>query len=582
LNGKTYTETGDYVDTAQTAATNGCDSIVTLKLTILKASRVDRMETACESFTWDLNGKKYEATGDYVDTVKGGALNGCDSIVTLHLTILQPVRVDRTESACESFVWDLNDKTYNASGDYVDTVKGGAYNGCDSIVTLHLTIKHGVKTSDKQSACKSYDWEGDTYTKSGSYEKTLVAVNGCDSVVTLELIIFSEYEKGDTLVVDTCRAYTWEQNNVTYDEPGLYTDTIESPSGLYCGTVKYLKLSIAETPVASIHMTSCEPVDWHEHSFTPGATVLDTVVSHKTIMENGCDSITKLYLHLAPRIAPTILYDTACVSYVWDVNKKEYTESTVVSETLPSKEGCDSLVTLNLTILQPVVRDTAAEECNLFVWRDYTYINDTIVYDTIVGGASNGCDSIVKLSLKIGRPFVSELDLISKYGDRLLMINRTQINKLLADSLSRYDDTTLVKWYREAEPEDEFLGYGYYYTNDGQPVAPGTYYAVIEIPGTNGVCPAKGETSHYVVVPAKGAPALVPNYALPGQDIRVINLDPEQHTTIRIYTSEGILHGSYTTSGETTFTIKAANDHGFYLVELSDDSMKSTLRYIVK
>ena len=31
-----------------------------------------------------------------------------------------------------------------------------------------------------------------------------------------------------------------------------------------------------------------------------------------------------------------------------------------------------------------------------------------------------------------------------------------------------------------------------------------------------------------------------------------------------------------------TFTIKAAGDFGFYLVELSNESLKSTLRYIVK
>ena len=298
---------------------------------------------------------------------------------------------------------------------------------------------------------------------------------------------------------------------------------------------------------------------------------------------NGCDSIVTVELTIYNSAPKTVLFDTACVAYTWSVNNVEYKESTVVSETLKTIHGCDSVVELNLTILQPIIGDTAATECNMFTWRDVTYYTDTIVFDTIAGAASNGCDSIVRLDLKIGKPFVGELDLISQYDDRLLMINRTQINKLLADSLGRTDDTTYVKWYREAEPEDEFLGIGYYYTMpDGSPVPAGVYYAVIEIPGGAGACPAKGETMHYVVKAKAGAPALVPSLARPGQDIKVINLNPDQRYTIRIYTTEGILQDTYTTNGESTFIIRAADMHGFYLVELNDENMKSTLRYIVK
>lgn len=62
----------------------------------------------------------------------------------------------------------------------------------------------------------------------------------------------------------------------------------------------------------------------------------------------------------------------------------------------------------------------------------------------------------------------------------------------------------------------------------------------------------------------------------------MINLDPETETTVRIYTAEGVLMSTYTVQGESTYTITAARENGFYLVELINDSMKSTLRYIVK
>ena len=74
----------------------------------------------------------------------------------------------------------------------------------------------------------------------------------------------------------------------------------------------------------------------------------------------------------------------------------------------------------------------------------------------------------------------------------------------------------------------------------------------------------------------------MPSYARPGEDIRIINLNPETETTIRIFSTEGVLQKTYTVRGEETFTIKAAYGQGFYLVELSGEDMKSTLRYIVK
>ena len=62
----------------------------------------------------------------------------------------------------------------------------------------------------------------------------------------------------------------------------------------------------------------------------------------------------------------------------------------------------------------------------------------------------------------------------------------------------------------------------------------------------------------------------------------IYNLDPEIETTIRIYTTDGLIVRTYTTSGQDSFQMKANADNGFYLVELSGENMKSTLRYIVK
>ena len=68
---------------------------------------------------------------------------GCDSTVTLHLTINYPKTSEFSATVCSQYQW--NDSTYTTSGDYVQPFK--TTEGCDSTVTLHLTINY-PKTSE--------------------------------------------------------------------------------------------------------------------------------------------------------------------------------------------------------------------------------------------------------------------------------------------------------------------------------------------------------------------------------------------------------------------------------------------------
>ncbi|MBP6460368.1 MAG: T9SS type A sorting domain-containing protein, partial [Bacteroidia bacterium] len=90
-------------------------------------------------------------------------------------------------------------------------------NGCDSIVTLNLTI-NPVKTGiDTKTACVSYPWiDGKTYTASNNTAThTLVAKNGCDSIVTLNLTIndkptvSASLQNGSLVASTTNDTYQW-------------------------------------------------------------------------------------------------------------------------------------------------------------------------------------------------------------------------------------------------------------------------------------------------------------------------------------------------------------------------------------
>ncbi len=91
--------------------------------------------------------------------------------------------------ACDSYTW-IDGNTYTTSNNSATYTLINS-EGCDSLITLNLTINHFSTGTDVQSACDSYIWiDGNTYTSSNnSATFTLNNAVGCDSVVTLNLTI---------------------------------------------------------------------------------------------------------------------------------------------------------------------------------------------------------------------------------------------------------------------------------------------------------------------------------------------------------------------------------------------------------
>ncbi|MDO4191297.1 MAG: T9SS type A sorting domain-containing protein, partial [Bacteroidales bacterium] len=62
--------------------------------------------------------------------------------------------------------------------------------GCDSIVTLHLTVNPTYNTTETQTINDTdlpYTWNGQTITTAGTYTYRGTTAEGCDSIVTLTL-----------------------------------------------------------------------------------------------------------------------------------------------------------------------------------------------------------------------------------------------------------------------------------------------------------------------------------------------------------------------------------------------------------
>ena len=92
---------------------------------------------------------------------------------------------------CYSYTW-IDGNTYTSSNNTATHTLINAA-GCDSVVTLDLTITSSSAVSDGVEVCDRYTWiVGYTYTSSNiTATHTLINAAGCDSVVTLDLTITS-------------------------------------------------------------------------------------------------------------------------------------------------------------------------------------------------------------------------------------------------------------------------------------------------------------------------------------------------------------------------------------------------------
>ena len=134
--------------------------------------------------------------------------------------------------------------------------------------------------------------------------------------------------------------------------------------------------------------------------------------------------------------------------------------------------------------------------------------------------------------------------------DWLLMVNVTAINQM-----GYYISPANVTWYRVVgEPDDMHNAFpqddqvvirGSYYLTLAQNLQnTGNYYAVVDVSNAQGMlCDGLMRT---VIINYSGggkAPqlSLLPNYASPGQQIKLVGLNPNEEITIQVFSATGLL-----------------------------------------
>ena len=245
---------------------------------------------ACGSYTWVAKQNKVYTASNTIDTIRLVNYRGCDSIVTLNLTINTSTHNVSTQTTCDTYIW--NGTTYTTSG--TKTFAYNSSNGCASVDTLKLTINRSTHNVTTQTACDAYTWNGTTYTTSGTKTFAYNSSNGCASVDTLKLTINISTHNVSTQT--TCDTYTW--NGTTYTTSGTKTFAYNSSNG--CPSVDTLKLTINRSTHNVTTQTACDAYTWNGVTYTTSGTKTFTYNN-----SNGCTGIDSLILTISPNYTIT-------------------------------------------------------------------------------------------------------------------------------------------------------------------------------------------------------------------------------------------------------------------------------------
>ena len=129
----------------------------------------------------------YFSAGTYTVQLIATNQYGSDTVVKTNYIIVSGISINSiSESACDTYT-SPSGILYSSAGIYNDTIPNSA--GCDSIITIDLTVNYSSASTISQTACGSYTLNGQTYTSSGTYTQTLINAVSCDSIVTLDLTI---------------------------------------------------------------------------------------------------------------------------------------------------------------------------------------------------------------------------------------------------------------------------------------------------------------------------------------------------------------------------------------------------------
>ena len=354
--------------------TTGCGYDTTIYITFFATPHAEFDTTVCGSFTW--NDSVYTQSGQYVQFLVSAS--GCDSVVTLNLTVNTSSDTTLNVAVLENNLpYLLNGISYDTSGTYNQTIENVL--GCDSNITIHLTVYYNVATTADSTVCDSelpLIWNGLTCDTAGVYTSFQTSANGADSTAYLTLTV--NYTSENTLTVTVLENnLPFTLNDSSYTLPGTYYQHFTNAAG--CDSMLTIVLTVYYNQTVEVDSTVCEsalPITWNNVSFTQAGTLSDTLTT-----SHGADSIVVMTLNVLPSPEAVIsglvalcsdsvvtLTADSAYSYLWSTGDTTriitVTGEGAYTLTVTNEYGCTATATHYLMPLgNPIISVTVPEMC---------------------------------------------------------------------------------------------------------------------------------------------------------------------------------------------------------------------------
>jgi hypothetical protein len=415
---------GLHTHTKRYASRRGCDSLVVLSLTVNPCYALVISDEAPVGELYEKYGFSFTPTATGAVSRKlslSTAAASCDSTVTLNLNAVCSVTVtELSDTICQNEAYARNGFSLPAqavSGLFTDTMKySSSIAGCDSVVTLRLTVNptynltRSVTICGNELPCTLADSIFGVGTPSGRYTLRRATAAGCDSIVTVQLTVMPTYHHRDS--VEICaNDLPYTHANATFDAgtaSGVYPLRFKSVSG--CDSIVDLHLTVNPAYSLTHSVTICGsqlPYTFADTTFEAG-TPSGSYTLRRATAAVGCDSIVTVHLTVNPTYNLTrsvTICDNQLPYTLADSTFEAGTPSGSYTLRRATAAGCDSIVTVQLTVVSVYHHRDSAEICTNDL--PYTHANATFDVGTASGvyplrfKSVSGCDSIVDLHLTV-------------------------------------------------------------------------------------------------------------------------------------------------------------------------------------
>ncbi len=375
------------------AVSGNCSITDTVLVTVNPVFIDTTTATICSGMTYSFHGQNFISSGIYA--IPYTNIFGCDSTYILNLTVNPPLSSSISAFICDGENYTVGTSIFSTTGVYSITLQNQA--GCDSIVNLNLTVILPTTTVNAAICSgESYMVGNASFTTAGTYAINLLNQNGCDSTVTLYLSVLPNVSATVNAVICSGESYFIGSNS--FSTSGTYTIVLQNMNG--CDSTVTLNLQVLPVSSSIVNEEICSGDTYSFNGFDYSVSGTYTAVYTSA---NGCDSTVTLNLNVLNPISSQT-NATICPGDTYLFNGITYTQTGTYSVTLQSIEGCDSIVNLNLTVLVTLPTSLNETICygESYFFQGNVYSSPGVYSDTLQ--SQNGCDSIINLNLTVLTP----------------------------------------------------------------------------------------------------------------------------------------------------------------------------------